>query len=77
MPIGELVGGSHVLVADDLSTSVIVRDSAQGLLIVGDYSRVIHTNMATYGGGRFIINFYGAKEIGPRVARREQRRQAL
>ena len=67
LPSEDLVGGTHALISDDFSSAVLVRDTPYGLLIIGDYGRVLHGNLATYAGSRFIVNMYCAKEVCKRL----------
>ena len=65
----ELVGGSHVILSPDLSSGVVVIDSKVGWIIVGDYASILHGNLATQLGARFIINPYVVKDVADFYAR--------
>ena len=61
---GATDGGWHALLSMDLGDAVVVRDSPLGLIIIGDYSRILHGNMATPKGTRFLINLYSVYDVG-------------
>lgn len=60
---GSLGGGSHTIYALDQSRCLIVRDCAEGVVLLGDYRRVLHANAATSKGRRLIVTAYCAKPI--------------
>ena len=63
-----LRGGSHVLMGADRSTAVVVRECEAGTLILGDYSRALHGNLATIAGDRVIVNAYCSKLVVTRIS---------
>ena len=70
----QLVGGQHILLGDhDYTNSppelaVVVEDSPFGTIYIGDYQNLMHGNLATLTGRRFIVTFYNSV----RSARRAQ-----
>jgi hypothetical protein len=65
---GGLVGGSHLICGMDLEAAVVVQDHGSGVVIVGDYRRVLHTNEATRAGRRFIMTAYCSASLVKLVA---------
>ena len=69
--IGTPVGGSHVLFNHDLTGAVVVEDCPYGMLIAGEYSKVLHANTAVMNmdkhNGRFIINGYCLSSLIKRI----------
>jgi len=56
-----LEGGHHVLLSTNYDTAVVVEDSVNGMLLMGDYATVAHGNFMTQLGSgtrRFIVNAY-------------------
>ena len=60
---GSLVGGSHTIYSLDYTKCVVVRDCPQGVVFLGDYRRVLHSNAATASGRRFIVTAYCGKSL--------------
>jgi len=66
---GALVGGSHVLCCNEEEQVVIVGDCAEGVVFLGDYRRVLHSNAARRGGRRFVVTAYCSKSLKELAAR--------
>ena len=64
---GGLVGGSHIICGLDDEAAVLVHDSPVGVITIGDYRRVLHSNFATRCGRRFILTAYCSTELLKRV----------
>ena len=70
---GSLTGGSHAIFSLDYGQAVVVRDCGDGVVLLGDYRRVLHANAATQSGRRLIVTAYCGRSIvdlvgGPQVA---------
>ena len=58
---GSLRGGSHIIVSNaegDHGAAVIVKDYAWGVIIIGEYARVLHASLAVQAGTRLCITCY-------------------
>ena len=57
--------GSHVLCSTDGAVAMQVHDSAHGVVCLGDYRRVLHSNRAvtTSGGERLIVTAYCSQTL--------------
>ena len=62
-------GGEHVLMGIDLGRAVVVEQCEEGTLILGDYSRALHGNLATIAGTRFVLNAYCSANVVQRLYR--------
>lgn len=49
--------------------ALVVRECEAGTLILGDYSRVLHGNLATIAGNRMVINAYCSKTTVDRISK--------
>ena len=64
-PNGEkLKAGSHLIQDSNFDRGLVVSDSKRGLLFIGDYTRVLHGNLATQNGSRFILVSEGKSSRG-------------
>ena len=60
--------GSHVLCSSDYTVGVQVRDSAGGVVTLGDYRRALHANRAVEEGSeRLIVTAYCSRTLVERV----------
>eukprot|EP00965_Chrysotila_dentata_P008089 263769-Pleurochrysis_carterae.AAC.1 len=55
---GPLVGGSQILFDSDMNSSFVLADQTEGIFTVGDYSSVLHANLASRSGKRFVVACY-------------------
>lgn len=46
-----------------LPAQLVVRDCAEGVVLLGDYRRVLHANAATATGRRLIVTAYCGKSL--------------
>eukprot|EP00965_Chrysotila_dentata_P129417 4277999-Pleurochrysis_carterae.AAC.1 len=53
-----LRGGSHAFLGSGMANAFVVQDRAEGVVCVGHCSRIMHCNMATVCGRRFIVAAY-------------------
>lgn len=60
---GSLVGGSHVIIDTDFRHAIIIKDTRAGVMILGDYKRILHGNFATQHGRRFIVSAYTSRSL--------------
>ena len=67
---GSLVGGSHILCGTESEQAVVVGDCPDGVVFLGDYRRVLHSNAARRGGSRLVVTAYCANSLVKLVARR-------
>lgn len=54
-------GGGHALISnehDEKGAALIIRDSRWGILVVGDYARVMHASLSVRAGRRLVITGY-------------------
>ena len=60
-----LEGGSHCILDLDWRHAVVIKDSGPGVTLVGDYRRVLHSNLATRArcGRRLIVTAYTAQSL--------------
>ena len=66
--MNELSGGSHVLFGNDLHAAVVVEHVPDvGILIIGDYKRVLHGNLSTIAGDRLVVNAYSSVRMVSRL----------
>ena len=65
---GSLKGGSHTIFSQDYSCAVVVRDCGEGVVLLGDYRRVLHANSATRSGHRLIVTAYVGQSLVDLVA---------
>ena len=63
LPGEKLEGGHHAILSPDLKSAVVVVDDPLGWLIVGDYASVLHANLSTSLGKRFIVNAYCNEDV--------------
>mmetsp|Transcript_3291 Transcript_3291/g.9370 ORF Transcript_3291/g.9370 Transcript_3291/m.9370 type:complete len:216 (+) Transcript_3291:183-830(+) len=64
-----LEGGEHVIFNLSLDDAIIVKQEGKGVLILGDYRRVLHANLAVHSGRRFIITAYTPQRVLDRILR--------
>ena len=64
-------GGSHVVHSVTGDRTVVFKDSRLGLLFLGDYTRILHGNLATQCGRRLILTAYCGMSIIDRHAKKE------
>eukprot|EP00965_Chrysotila_dentata_P078054 2573781-Pleurochrysis_carterae.AAC.1 len=55
---GPLVGDSQILFDSDMKSAFVLADRTDGIFIVGDYSSVLHANLASRSGKRFVDACY-------------------
>ena len=61
-------GGDHVLFSNNLLTAVMVEHlDGVGMLIIGDYKRVLHGNLSTIVGDRLVVNAYSSARVVSRL----------
>jgi hypothetical protein len=58
-----VVGGSHCLFCLDNKRAIVVTDTKDGVYMVGDYRRVLHSNLASRSGRRLIVTCYTSKTL--------------
>ena len=58
---GQLVGGPHTVLNNDLQEAVVVQDSRESTFIYGRYHEILHANMATVKGRRFVLTAYAVE----------------
>eukprot|EP00965_Chrysotila_dentata_P092710 3060073-Pleurochrysis_carterae.AAC.1 len=49
-----LQGGSHIMLDPDMKAVIVVEDHADGVFLIGDYANVLHANLASTSGRRFV-----------------------
>ena len=64
-----LRGGTHCLFGQELGEAVIVEETEEGVLVLGDYSRALHGNLATVFGDRFVVNAYCGTRVVERISK--------
>lgn len=53
-----LQGGSHIMLDPDMRAVIVVEDHADGVFLIGDYANVLHANLASTSGRRFVVTCY-------------------
>ena len=61
--VDELMGGSHVIIGANFKQAIIIKDTRAGTMILGDYKRILHGNLATQQGRRFIVTAYTSRSL--------------
>ena len=65
---GSLTGGSHTIFSLDYGRAIVVQDCGEGVVLLGDYRRVLHANSATRAGRRLIVTAYVGQSLVDKVA---------
>ena len=58
-----------MLCCNELEQAVVVGDCPEGVVFLGDYRRVLHSNAARRSGRRFVVTAYCSKSLKELVAR--------
>eukprot|EP00965_Chrysotila_dentata_P055040 1826069-Pleurochrysis_carterae.AAC.1 len=49
-----LQGGSHIMLDPDMRSVIVWEDHADGVFLIGDYANMLHANLASTSGRRFV-----------------------
>ena len=70
-----LKSGSHVITNEEHDSVIVVKDSPGGVVLIGDYRKILHANLGVIEGERLICTCYASQALVNREAARVKEQQ--